>query len=168
MMVTALLAAGAVEGAALGWAQAHVLGDAVAGLQRRPFVLATVAGAVVAYAIGLIPALFGPGLAQWPTPLVIISGAAAGTALLTTIGTAQWLVLRKVVPRSASWIVTTAGAWAAGLLGFTAVATPLWKPGQPILVVVAIGTLGGLTMAATVAAITGVAAVRLVTHRTRA
>jgi hypothetical protein len=58
-------------------------------------------------------------------------------------------------------IATTAGAWAAGLLVFTTVATPLWQPGQALPLIIAIGVLGGLVMAATVAGLTGAAAVRL-------
>jgi hypothetical protein len=47
------------------------------------------------------------------------------------------------------------------LLVFTAATTPLWQPGQPIVVIAAIGVLGGLLMAGTVAALTGWALVRL-------
>ena len=75
-------------------------------------------------------------------------------ALLASIGTAQWLVLRHLIMRSWIWILTTAGAWAAGLVVFTAVSTPR-KPGQPAAEIAIIGMLGGLAMAATVAAITG-------------
>jgi hypothetical protein len=160
-MVAALLAAGAVEGGVLGWAQAHVLVDIVARLPRRAFVLATAAGAVAAYSIGLIPVLLGESLTRWPAALQVGSFVVGGAALLATIGTAQWLVLRRVRTGSAWWIPTTAGAWAAGLLVFTAVAPPLWQPGQPLALLVAIGVLGGLVMAATVAALTGLAAVRL-------
>ncbi len=160
-MVAALLAAGAVEGSLLGWAQAHVLADVVAGLPRRPFVLATAAGAVAAYAFGLVPAVLGESLARWPMALQVALLAAGGVVLLATIGTAQWLVLRAARTGSAWWIPATAGAWAAGLLAFAAVAPPLWQPGQPPALLVAIGVLGGLVMAATVAALTGLAARRL-------
>jgi hypothetical protein len=44
---------------------------------------------------------------------------------------------------------------AGELLVFTAVATPLWQPGQPAAEIAVIGMLGGLLMAVTVAAITG-------------
>ena len=51
--------------------------------------------------------------------------------------------------------------WAVGLLVFTAITTPLWAPGQPAALMAAIGVLGGLAMAGTVAALTGWALVRL-------
>ncbi|MEU7835050.1 MULTISPECIES: hypothetical protein [unclassified Nonomuraea] len=39
--------------------------------------------------------------------------------------------------------------------------TPLWQPGQPGWLIAVIGVLGGAVMAATVAALTGAALVRL-------
>ncbi|GAA4542213.1 hypothetical protein [Pseudonocardia xishanensis] len=148
----ALLAAGAVEGSALGWAQARAF--ALPGLPVARFVLATAAGAVAAYAPALVP-MAREG--RVPLPLLVVGGL----VLLLTIGTAQWLVLRSVVPHCGWWVATTAGAWMAGLLAFTAVAPPLWQPGQPLWLRVAIGVLGGLVMAAVVAALTGLAAVRV-------
>ncbi|GAA4690497.1 hypothetical protein GCM10023215_29020 [Pseudonocardia yuanmonensis] len=160
-----LLLAGAAEGTALGWAQAHVLGRELPALRRARFVAATALAAVLAYTIGLVPMALGERLTTLPPALLITGGAMGGAVLLASIGTAQWLVLRRVRARCAWWIATTAGAWTAGLLVFTAVATPLWQPGQPLALTVAIGVLGGLAMAATVAALTGAAAVRLVTRR---
>lgn len=157
----ALIAAGAVEGAVLGWAQVHVLGRALPALRRARFVTATAAAAALAYAIGLVPSWVGEGLPDIPVWALVLGAIVGGVALLATIGTAQWLVLREVLPRSASWILTTAGAWAAGLLMFTAVATPLWHAGQPVALVAAIGAGAGLLMAATVAALTGLAVLRL-------
>jgi hypothetical protein len=87
--------------------------------------------------------------------------ALGGPALLASIGTAQWLVLRRHVRRASWWIASTAAAWTAGLAVFLAVAMPLWQPGQPVSVVVAIGLAGGLLMAATTSAVTGAALRRL-------
>jgi hypothetical protein len=81
--------------------------------------------------------------------------------LVGSIGTAQWWVMRRQVRRSGWWILTTAGAWAIGLAVFTGVSSPLWQPGQPAWELVLIGMLGGVLMAATVAALTGWAFVRL-------
>ncbi|WP_164842806.1 hypothetical protein [Actinoplanes solisilvae] len=46
----------------------------------------------------------------------------------------------------------------AVFLGF---ATPLWHPGQPLALTVAIGAAGGLLMAAVTSAVTGLALRRL-------
>jgi hypothetical protein len=152
-----LVAAGAVEGAMLGWAQATVLRRVVTGLDTRSWVRATALGAVVAYAMGMVPSLFFP----LPVPAMVAIAAVAGTVLLGSIGTAQWLVLRRHRPGSAWWIAATAGAWLLGLAAFLAIATPLWQPGQPAALIVAIAVLAGLVMAAVVAAVTGWAVLRL-------
>lgn len=67
--------------------------------------------------------------------------------LLASIDTAQWMVLRHLLPSSAMWIPANAVAWLLGLGAFLAVSTPLWHPGQPFAVVVAIGLPAGLVMA---------------------
>ena len=88
--------------------------------------------------------------------------ALLGIVLLNSIGTAQWTVLRRLVPRAGRWIVTSAIAWLGGLAVFLAVSMPLWHPGQPLAVTVAIGVFAGLLMAAGMAAITGLTVRRLV------
>jgi hypothetical protein len=160
--VLALAGAGAVEGAVLGFAQAVVLRRVLGPrLDRRRFVAATAAGAALAYLVVLVPINLADRLGDLPLLVLVVLGIVVGTVVLASIGTAQWLVLRAALPHSASWIATTAAAWAVGLLAFTAVTTPLWQPGQPLALVVAIGVLGGLVMAAAVAAITGAGLVLL-------
>ena len=160
--VVSILAAGGVEGAALGLAQASVLTRAVPALDGRRWVYATSVAAVVAYAIGLLPSIAANLLPGWPIWLLAGAGLILGTVLLLTIGTAQWLVLRRTMPRSASWIVTTAAAWIVGLSVFLAFATPLWHPGQPMVVTVLIGLVAGLLMAVSTSIVTGYAVRRLV------
>jgi hypothetical protein len=152
-----LVAAGAVEGAVLGWAQARVLRAVVPGLNGRWWIGATAGAAMLAYAAGMLPTLLPP----LPLPAMIAVGVLAGAVLLAAIGTAQWLVLRQYQPGTIYWIPVTAGAWVLGLAGFLAVATPLWQPGQSIVVIAAIGVLAAVVMAAVVAAVTGWAVVRL-------
>jgi uncharacterized membrane protein YgdD (TMEM256/DUF423 family) len=71
------------------------------------------------------------------------------------------LVLRRRVDRSSWWILTTAASWTVGLIVFTGVTTPLWQEGQSVLLTTAIGMVGGLLMADTVAALTGWAMLKL-------
>ena len=145
----------------LGLAQAHVLRGELPTLNDRRWVLATAVGAAAAWAIGLLPMLTDGRIFDLPIPVLVPIVTVFAAALLGSIGTAQWLVLRPLMKGSWVWILTTAGAWVAGLLVFTAVATPLWQPGQSTLEIALIGILGGLVMAATVAAISGWALVRL-------
>jgi hypothetical protein len=155
-----LVTAGAVEGGVLGAAQSHVLVRAVPLLRRRQWILATAAAAALAWAIGLIPMLTN-GFQDLPAAVWAPMTIVLGVILIGSIGTAQWLVLRPYVDNSSRWILATAGAWVAGLAVFTAVTTPLWQPGQPAVLLAAIGALGGLLMACTVAALTGWAFVRI-------
>lgn len=154
LTATALLVAGAAEGAVLGWFQGHALASVVPGSARRDWILATIAGAVLAWSLGMVPMLTN-GLAGWP-PLLVVPAIAAGAAVMVTaIGAAQWLVLRRHLSDAGGWIGATAVAWLAGLTVLTAVTTPLWHPGQHAALTIAIGVLGGLAMAATMAAVTG-------------
>lgn len=155
VVVLSLLAAGAVEGATLGWGQATVLRHALPGLNRRRWVAATAGAAALAYLIGLVPSTFAQSMSAWPP--VLFGGVVAllGCCLLASIGTAQWLILRRHVDRAWRWIAATAAAWAVGLGVFLGFAMPLWRPGQPLALIVAIGVVGGLLMAATTSAITG-------------
>lgn len=165
--VPALVAAGGIEGAVLGWAQARVLRGVLPGLAVGAYVGATAAAAALAYAIGMSPAVFAATIPGLSRPVLVVVGLLLAGVLLASIGTAQWLVLRRVVRRSASWIVTTAASWAVALVAFAAVTTPLWRPGQSVGLAVAIGVLGGLVMAVVVAALTGAAAVRLIGRAAR-
>ncbi|MEV8438754.1 hypothetical protein AB0425_15370 [Actinosynnema sp. NPDC051121] len=161
LMVPALLAAGAVEGAVLGWGQATVLRQALPGLSRSRWVAATSGAAVVAYLAGLAPSTWAAGMTTWrPVPLAA-AVAVLGCVLLGSIGAAQWLVLRGHLPRAGRWIATTAAAWLLGLAVFLGFTMPLWQPGQTLAVTVIIGVGGGLLMAATTAAVTGYALRRL-------
>jgi hypothetical protein len=156
-----LLVAGSLEGLALGTAQGWALRTALPRLPRRTFALVTSAAAVLAYAIGMLPASLGDRLGSLPPAVLAVAGVAGGLALLASIGTAQWLLLRRHGYGWPWWIATTAGAWLAALLVFVAISTPLWQPGQPVALTVAIGLLGAAGMAVTAAALTGFAAVRL-------
>ncbi|GLY38223.1 hypothetical protein Amsp01_042470 [Amycolatopsis sp. NBRC 101858] len=159
--VPALLLAGAAEGAALGGGQALVLRYAVPALTARRWVAATAAAASFAYLVGLAPSTWASALPTWP-PLVLWPVAAVlASALLLSIGLAQWLVLRRHLAHSARWIGTTAAAWLLGLAAFLGVTMPLWQPGQSLGTTVLIGVLGGLLMAATTSAVTGAALARL-------
>ena len=154
-----LVIAGGLEGAVLGWAQSRVLRGAIPALSARAWVSRTALAAAAAWVIGLSPSLLWERLRS---PVLTWSLAVVGgMLLLASIGVAQWSVLRHHVPGSASWIGWTALGWLAGLLVFTLVTTPLWRPGESAAVIAAIGALGGALMAVTVGAVTGVGLVRL-------
>jgi hypothetical protein len=155
VVVLSLLAAGTVEGAMLGWGQATVLRYALPGLSRSRWVAATAGAAALAYLLGVVPSTFAAPMAGWSP--VLFGGVVTllGCGLLASIGAAQWLILRRHVQHARRWIVATVAAWTVGLGVFLGFAMPLWRPGQPLALIVGIGVAGGLLMAATTSAITG-------------
>ena len=160
-MAPAIIAAGLVEGTLLGAGQAAVARRALPGLPVVRFVALTAAAAAFAYAIAMVPVLLGTRLTDLPWPVIGLLGLLLAILLLGSIGTAQWTVLRGELSGAGMWVPATAVAWTAGLLAFLGVATPLWEPGQPLGLTIAIGALAGLVMATVVAALTGAAFLRL-------
>ncbi|GAB3603209.1 hypothetical protein [Microbacterium aureliae] len=160
-LVPALLAAGALEGAVLGAAQASVLHPVLPALSRARWIVLTAVAAVVAYALGMLPSSTSEWWTTWPPALQVLALGPVGIALLLSIGAAQWLELRRRIRRAGWWIAGTALSWLAGLGVFFAVATPLWHEGQVVGWTIAIGLVAGLLMAAAMAAVTGVTMLRL-------
>jgi hypothetical protein len=165
--VPLLVLAGGVEGALLGWFQARVLRGAIDGFPVARWTAVTAAAAALAWAIGLTPSLTSEWLSGLPVWALVPLVAVGSVVLLLSIGAAQWTVLRGLALNAGRWVWGTALAWLAAIGVFIAVATPLWQPGQDVAIVVLIGVLGGLLMAATVAALTGLLVVRVVdgSHR---
>lgn len=160
-----MVAAGMVEGAVLGAAQSVVLRREFLGFSRGAWVAATSLGAGVAWLLGMLPSTLYPGWTHWSPALTVPVAVVLGVALLASVGFAQWMVLRHHLARSRTWVPVSMVAWLAGLGVLMAVVTPLWRPGQSPVLVVAVGVLGGLAMAATVAVVTGLWLGRLVRPR---
>lgn len=119
------------------------------------WILASAAGACVAFALGL--AITGAGNGAWVLG-AIVGGVVGGAAL----GALQWLLLRKVVDQSQMWfwIAASAVAWALNLL-FMAVAVnsaaSAAVPGTGIVNVIIAGIVGALVASA----VTGYALMRI-------
>lgn len=162
--VPALLAAGLVEGTFLGAGQAIVLRRAVPDVSPRWWVLATATGAMLAYALGMLPSSLG---GDWSPPVAVAGGIVLGVLLLMTIGGAQWLVLRRHVRHAYRWILITGIAWLFGLAVFLGFSTPLWQEGQSRLTAIGVGVVGGLLMAAVTAGITGAGLTKMLSAHDR-
>jgi hypothetical protein len=160
-LLVALVMAGSVEGAVLGWAQAHVLRGVVRGFDAVRWIVVTAVAAAVAWLLGMLPSTFVDVWTDWSIPVRVAVAVLLTGALLCSIGVAQWTVLRRYVERAGRWILVTALAWSAGLIAFTAVTSPLWQEGQSTAVIAAIGALGGVVMALTMALVTGWGLTRL-------
>lgn len=160
-----LVATGVVEGAVLGAAQCIVLRRTIPGLRAGEWIAVTALAAGFAWAVALLTVRYGEPLGTLPPAVLFPVAAVAGMGVLLAIGIGQWCVLRRHVDGASRWVWATAMAWCAGLVVFTLVTTPLWRPGQSAVIVGLVGALGGLVMAATMAAITGSALVRLLGGR---
>ncbi len=126
-------------------------------LDGRPLVRAWLRTVTTAEFAGFaVPALVGALAADAPAAVVLTVVPAAGAVEGALLGTGQAVVLRRALPGLPlrRWIaVTAAAAVVAYVLGL--------QPGQPVAATVAIGVAGGLLMAATTAAVTGLALRRL-------
>jgi hypothetical protein len=161
MMLPLLVIAGLLEGALLGWSQAHVLKRRLPALSVRRWTLLTALAAAVAWLLGLAPSEFSGVWMAWPPALQSTVGLLGGVALLASIGSAQWLELRRHLHRGWLWIPGTATAWTIGLVIFFVISTPLWEPGQNPVLIALIGTLAGTAMAIGTAIVTGLVIVSM-------
>jgi hypothetical protein len=151
LVVTVL--GGAVEGALLGTGQWLAMGA------RRPpahrWILATVAGAVVAWTLGMLPSTLGIDVTIW---WVLVLVALGGVALLASIPVAQWLALRRA--GTARWVPVNMASWAIAIL-WTFAPSPFIDEHSPIALVVTLYVIAGILMAFTIAALTARTAARL-------
>jgi len=118
-----MTSSGLFEGLIVGLAQWHVLRTAFGRLARRTWVVATILGAVIAWACGSLPmtvASLGAGGEQaaasepqgWVMALLAAGmGAVAGLVLAY----AQWRALRPHARGAGLWLPANALAWALGM-----------------------------------------------------
>ncbi|MDH4109762.1 MAG: hypothetical protein OEW35_15850 [Gammaproteobacteria bacterium] len=113
---------GAFEGAVVGVAQRAVLVRRLPAL--RGWIRATVAGAMAAWAIGMVPSTIvslahgpdTPAQAEPPLAMVLLLAAGLGAVAGPLLAAFQWHSLRKVVTRRAwLWLPANAAAWALGM-----------------------------------------------------
>jgi len=114
---------GVLEGGVVGYAQWLVLRKAIPSIGWRPWVIATIIGAVIAWFFGSIPMtlmslsqLTTSTPASEPTQTVVLL-LAAGMGLIAgaILSVVQWRVLRKQVRKAWLWLPANALAWAAGM-----------------------------------------------------
>ena len=112
----------------------------------------TSAAAAVAWSIGLLPSSI-PQI-PWSSPATWLVAAVLGAALLLSIPTAQYPLLRTAIPTVRRWIWVNALAWLLGI-SWTFAPSPLVDASTPIFAMIGIYAVAGVLMAVTVAVITG-------------
>lgn len=115
------------EGSIVGGLQWLVIRRPIPEMRWREWATATAVGAGISWALGMIPStvmLFAPqqppvgddhnvALAEWA---ILLLAAAMGAVLGAVLGGAQWVTLRRYVPRASWWVAANAIAWATGML----------------------------------------------------
>jgi hypothetical protein len=157
-----MVMAGMGEGFVLGYFQAHVLAKHFAPFKKRKWIIATVCGAGAAWVIGMLPSTFSAQLGAMPLWLTIPVAVVLGVTLLLTIGFAQYLVLKDYVKNAHTWIWVNALAWLGGL---SVVFLFIFAAPEGIIATILFSALGGLGMAFTMAAITGIYARKAMSHK---
>jgi hypothetical protein len=123
-VAVAVLAGTLIEGTVVGTAQWIVLRRLLPEMKWRAWVLATSAGAFVAWTLGMLPSTLmsagyesGGSSPTEPSEAMVYGLAALmGLAAGTILGAPQWFVLRRHVRRAALWIGANALAWVPGMV----------------------------------------------------
>jgi len=122
LVASAFVALGAFEGLVVGVAQASVLRRLLPSVQG--WVGATVVGAMVAWAVGMLPSTVmsvvgSPASAPPPEPplwLVLLFAAGLGAVAGPVLAAFQWRSLRRSLPSGAwVWLPANAAAWSLGM-----------------------------------------------------
>ena len=114
---------GALEATLVGLAQWWAMHPWFPTLTRRAWWLATLAGALVAYALGYLPStLMSLGeeasqapVAEPPQWIVLLLAAGLGAVAGAVLSLAQWWVLRRHVPGAGWWVPANMLAWLVGM-----------------------------------------------------
>ncbi len=160
VLTAGLVAAGSLEGAALGYAQGRVLVRWLPTLVRRDWTLATAVAAALAWLAGMGGSA---AVQQWgPAALAVVAPAMLGGLL--AMGLLQWVVLRRHLPGSGRWIPVTSAAWLVGVM-IPVAALSVIPNGWPPTVHVLVGVVAAVAMGATVGLLTGTTLRRLLAGR---
>jgi uncharacterized protein YbjT (DUF2867 family) len=164
-----MIAVGAIEGLLLGHLPGHVLVSCFPKLSLREFRRNTVLVTMGAWLLGFLPSTLSAGspgaaLVEPSTFQVALFSALAGAFAGAVIGGAQWLALRKAVPRASRWIAASSLGWALAL-PLDVLAGTLPSAADHWLRTVTVAAALGLSAGVLVALPTGALLVRLLRER---
>ena len=155
-VAVAVLAGTLIEGTVVGTAQWLVLRGPLPSMKWWAWVLATAAGAFIAWTLGMLPTTLmsagsetGGSAPSEPSKAMVYGLAALmGLAAGTILGTPQWLVLRRYVRRAALWIGANALAWVPGMVLAFVAADFIFSAGSGVstvvLAIVTLAAIGGI------------------------
>lgn len=164
-LLVAVVAMGALEGTAVGLAQFAVLGRTFPSLTRTAWLVATIAGGIVAWGCGMAIGQLAGDLFASDTDMPIVGAVVIGAIAGAILAGPQWLALRRAHIDAPLWIPAHAFGWSVGMVvAFAGVGA---LPSSAALMFTMIAMAGtGLGMGALVAAVTGIALVYAARVRT--
>jgi len=164
-------ASGAIEGSVVGLLQWLVLRRPFPEVARRAWVMATIAGAMVAWFFGSLPSTLidmgaqqsGEEVQEPAAAVVLLLAAGMGLVLGVVLAYPQWRLLRRVVEKAWWWIPANAIAWAFGMAIIFAAMDLAFKQASTVGSAAVLAT-ALLLAGAVVGAVHGLALVRLTTE----
>ncbi len=157
LAVALVSSAGLVEGAALGAFQSSGLSRRVPGLDRRRFLLGTLAVAGLGWAAASVPGVLAAPAEGSDPPLALLLAGALGLGVVmgALLGAVQATVLRGRVRHAARWVLASALAWGPAMVVVFAGAT-LPAADWSVVAVTGLGTATGLLAGAVLGLVSGV------------
>jgi hypothetical protein len=150
-----VVAAGLIEGLALGVAQSTGLSAWLPGRLRTRWLLVTLAVAGLGWAGASAPAMLAADTGPEPPLAVILAGAVGlGIAMGAVLGAAQAWVMHRQVPHPWRWVTANMAAWAVAM-PIIFVGAGLTGADWPLAAVAASGTVTGLTTGAALGLVSG-------------
>ncbi len=163
------VASGAIEATSVGLAQWWAMHPWLPSITRRTWWMATLIGALVAYVLGYLPATLmslsqrtsQSQVAEPAQGIVLLLACGLGAVAGAVLSFAQWMALRKKVPRAGWWIPANMLAWLVGMpiiFWGIDVAQRVQSAGQTVLLLAVSLLLAG----AVVGSIHGLVLIRLI------
>ena len=153
LLVLGLTVAGAFEGASIGWTQSRVLRRYAPSINSHAWIAATAIAAAFAWLVGMGGGAL-MGASQGFSAILFGCLVPLWITALLGMGFTQWLVMRKEVRASFSWVWVSGAAWLVGVM-IPVVALTLAPNSWPPAVHIADGVAAAVAMGAVVGLITG-------------
>lgn len=163
-----MVAVGAVEGGAIGFFQWRVLRRIFPSLPPHRWVGATMAVAILGWAVGMLPSTLSVGTASAPAAaasepgigFILLASAGMGAAGGLVFGVAQWLALRPFTARAGWWLPANIAGWSIAMMWIFLAAT--WPDMTTAPFLIALSALaGGMAAGLSIGAVTGIALLRI-------
>jgi len=171
LVLLAMMFAGFLEGAILGFFQWKVLVKKFETIPRREWMYYTILVGILGWFLGMLPSLFfmpsdtieiEKSSAMSFDDSIIFLALSCGTGLVlgSIFGLFQWLSLRKYSEKAYKWIIANALGWGLGL-GWIYIFASIPAENSSLQLVIFVGICGGILAGISVGAVTGFILIKL-------